>query len=530
MTISRRDFLKLSSFLTASAILKPSLQLLPSRPSTDPNAKNVLIILFDTLSARNINFYGYPRETMPNLSRLLERATVYHNHYASSNFTTPGTASLLTGRYPWEHLALKLTNEVKPELAKHSIFNYFKNYYRLAYTHNDYADILLSQFNNAINQHESYKTLLLENELISSRQWIMDILDKDRDIAMLFKTRLTDLSLDGFLYSLLFPNLLGEDEFQPPAEITAKFPRGLPKAHRRGYFILEQAIDWILQQTTSIPQPFLQYFHFLPPHSPYNTREDYVDVFLDDNFQPAEKPMHPVVVPIEILTRTEELNLRQEYDEYLLYVDSEFNRMFNQLDQRGVLDNTLIVFTSDHGEIFERNSKDHSDSYLFDPLVKIPLVIFEPGQTERQDIHSLTSCIDVMPTLLNYTGQEIPSELPGQILPPFVEPSNESSRTIYALDTRLNHDPSHITVATLMMIRENFKVIRYSNYAEYYSLFGRTKKLDAMQIKDPIYYEIFDLHLDQEELNNLALTPSPEHLALIDEIEQFYRENVEFPR
>lgn len=530
MTISRRDFLKLSTLMTASTMFHPGLEFFPFTHSSDPNAKNVIIILFDTLSASNINFYGYPRKTMPHLTRLLEQATVYHNHYASSNFTTPGTASLLTGRYPWEHLALKLTNEVKPELSTHNIFNFFENYYKLAYTHNDYADILLSQFSNAINQHESYKTLLLENELISSSQWFMDLLEKDRDTALLFKSRLTDLDLDGFLYSLLFPSLLGEDEFQIPAEFLVKFPRGLPKSHRRGYFILEQATDWISQQTTSIPQPFLQYLHFLPPHSPYNTREDFFNMFLDDNFQPAEKPMHPVVIPIDILPRTEELNLRQKYDEFILYVDSEFNRIFTQLDKQGILENTLVVFTSDHGEIFERKSREHIDSYLFDPLVKIPLVIFEPGQTERQDIHSITSCIDVLPTLLNYTGQEIPSELPGQILPPFKEPPIESSRTIYALDTRLNHDPSHITVATLMMLRENFKVIRYSNYSDYYTLAGQNKKLAAMQIRDPIYYEIFDLDRDREELNNLALSPSLEHQVLIDEIEQFFRENVEYPQ
>ena len=107
MTVSRRDFLKI--FNSADSLRTVSsrvLQLFPSTISADPNAKNVLIIVFDTLSASSINFYGYPQETMPHLTRLLNRPTVYHNYYASSNFTTPGTASMLTGRHAWEHRGL----------------------------------------------------------------------------------------------------------------------------------------------------------------------------------------------------------------------------------------------------------------------------------------------------------------------------------------------------------------------------------------------------------------------------------------
>ena len=70
-------------------------------------APNVLILLFDALSAKHISTYGYPRETMPNLTRFAQQATVYHAHYSGGNFTTPGTASLLTGTYPWSHRALE---------------------------------------------------------------------------------------------------------------------------------------------------------------------------------------------------------------------------------------------------------------------------------------------------------------------------------------------------------------------------------------------------------------------------------------
>jgi arylsulfatase A-like enzyme len=156
------------------------------------------------------------------------------------------------------------------------------------------------------------------------------------------------------------------------------------------------------------------------------------------------------------------------------------------------------------------------------------LIIFEPGQTQRKDIHTTTSCIDLLPTLLNYTGQEIPPNLPGQILPSFSKSSSENSRNIFAMDSRLNSSSSHIDTVSLMMRKDNLKIIRYSGYADFYRA-NRRQKLNIMKIQSEIYFEVFDLEIDPEELNNLASDPSPEIQGLIDELEQFYRENVEYP-
>jgi arylsulfatase A-like enzyme len=530
MNVSRRDFLKFSSLLTASALFPPGLQLLPSKLSTDPNAKNILIIVFDALSASNINFYGYPRETMPNLTRLLDRATVYHNHYASSNFTTPGTASLLTGRPPWEHLALKLGYSVKSELSDKNVFSYFDDYYTWAYTHNPYADIFLSQFNQSISLHKYYKNLFLKLDQTKLSQWFTDMMENELDAALLFKTRLEDNSLDGFLYSLLFPSLLGKDKNNYPPEILNRFPRGIPDVDQWGPFILEDSINWTLQQCASLPQPFLGYLHFYPPHYPYNTREEFINAFRYDGYRPPEKPQHPVVLPENPISEEENLEERRNYDEFILYVDAEFNRLFSALEQIGVLENTLLIFTTDHGEMFERKVKGHSEPYVFDPVVKVPLIIFEPGQTERRDIHDLTSCIDLLPTLLHFTGHDIPAELPGQVLPAFNPDPIDPQRTIFAMGAQYEPNDNHLTMATLMMRRGNLKVIRYSNYAEAYRHHGRTDLLDAMQNKEPVFFEVYDLESDPEELHNLALSPFPEIELLIDELESFYRDNIEYPK
>ena len=109
--------------------------------------------------------YGYPRMTMPNLEKLLDRATVYHQHHAGGTFTTPGTATLLTGTLPWTHRAYNVDGTIIPEQIQQNMFTQFseRGYYGFAYTHNPLADLLLRQFRSSIDQYFPEHEFFLEN-------------------------------------------------------------------------------------------------------------------------------------------------------------------------------------------------------------------------------------------------------------------------------------------------------------------------------------------------------------------------------
>ena len=88
------------------------------------------------------------RSAKINLKRLAEKAIVYHNHYAGGANTTPGTATLLTGQYPWSHGAMKRTPAIMdPHSITQNIFTLFKQfgYHSVTYTHNPLAEKLLQQ-------------------------------------------------------------------------------------------------------------------------------------------------------------------------------------------------------------------------------------------------------------------------------------------------------------------------------------------------------------------------------------------------
>src|SRR5512143_981122 len=142
---NRRDILKMLALLPASLYFS-RLAETAARPPASPDARNVLIVLLDALTAKNIQLYGYPRRTMPNLARMADRATVYHSHYSAGNFTTPGTSSLLTGTYPWTHRAVGLGRKVLESMRHRSMFAFFDDYYRTAYSHNNFVNTLLRQF------------------------------------------------------------------------------------------------------------------------------------------------------------------------------------------------------------------------------------------------------------------------------------------------------------------------------------------------------------------------------------------------
>src|SRR6202142_2305571 len=148
--LSRRDFLKLAAM--APSALAFSQTIAPS--PLGANSPNIIVMVFDAMSADNLSLYGYPRKTSPNFERLAQRSMGYHSHYSAGSFTTSGTASLLTGLYPWTHRAISINGQVAPALAEKNIFSLFgKSYDRVGFGQNFLAELLLSEFRSSLDVH-----------------------------------------------------------------------------------------------------------------------------------------------------------------------------------------------------------------------------------------------------------------------------------------------------------------------------------------------------------------------------------------
>jgi arylsulfatase A-like enzyme len=483
-TLERRDFLKLISLLPLIASKWPSRIDSQVMQSSSLQTPNVLILVFDALSAQHISLYGYPRETMPNLSRFAERATVYHNHYSGGNFTSPGTASLLTGTYPWTHRAIHLHGTVSDRIAHRNIFNLFnqQRYNRLGYSHNLLVTNLLYQFKDDLDVLKWTRELCLVDDQFADR-----LFPGDYNVA--YASEWLQLSRGNREPTSLFLSIIHQflrsvRSKEIMKEYGDEFPKGIPN-HLNEYFILEDAINWLVSELENILQPFFLYFHVLPPHSPYTSRREFIDMF-DDDIKFVSKPAR-----FFSQGKSDKFlySNRQEYDEYIAYADAEFGRLYDSMLENGMLDNTILAVTADHGEMFERSIWGHLTPALYQPIIHIPLLISSPGQAQREDIHTQTSCVDLLPTLLKLTHQPIPDWCEGEILPPYSDSVSTSVRPVFSVEGKKNPKHGSLNIATFAVINEQYKLIYYSGYDD-----------------DVPECELFDLANDPQEMIDLAAT------------------------
>jgi choline-sulfatase len=449
---TRRDFLKLGSMLPLSLAARPLNGLLPASAPTG-TGPNVLIVIFDALSALNVQMHGYGRETMPNLERLARRAIVYHQNYAGSNFTSPGTASLLTGTLPWTHRAFQASGRVAESRVPNNIFSVFPDYHRIAFTHNSWAMSLLNQFDAWIDEKVSRRTMYLDNYDAP----IQELFQRDQDLVDVAWTRGMKVE-EGYAYSLFLSRLYQRVREAAVAGMRRNFPRGLPMTSSKDAFLLEHAVDWLSSRLGQLPQPFFGYFHYLPPHAPYATSAEFYDRFAGDGLRIIAKPLSDFG---DTRTEAEAVKARREYDEFLLYVDKAFASLYASLENGGYLENTWLVVTSDHGEMFERGLIGHGGPAMYEPVVRTPLIIFEPGRQERLDVHTPSSAVDLLSTLAQVTGHAIPSWAEGKVLPPFSEEAADDERPILSLQARKSRPDAPLTNATIALRRGRHKLIHY---------------------------------------------------------------------
>jgi arylsulfatase A-like enzyme len=482
--LNRREFLKIASLLPFLSFRVPVFLQEMSSGVQNQDRPNILILVFDALSAKNMSVYGYNRETTPNLARFARRAMIYHSHYAAGNFTTPGTASILTGVYPWSHRAFHYFGTVRENYARRNMFNLVGagDYYDVAYTHNNLANILLNQFDGSINELKPTRELCLFSE-----NWFADkVFLNDYNLAFVRENEIFQGLLNDHLPSSLFLSEFHQlwrvvNKRRLQNQYISSFPRGIPSLNGSlSFFLLEDAIDWIGSQIKNFPQPFLGYFHLLPPHAPYTTRREFVNIFDDGWNPPPKKPSFFSPGYSDDLLNQK----RREYDEYIAYADAEFGRLYDFLEQSGLLENTYLVITSDHGEMFERGILAHETPTLYEPVIRVPLIISRPGKQQREEIFTPTSCVDLLPTLLQLTGLDIPSWCEGSVLPPFKK--NGSQNNIFSVEAKNNPKHAPLTKATFSLARNEYKLIHYLGYDD------RVPK-----------FELFDIANDPEERQDL---------------------------
>ncbi|MGZ9222813.1 MAG: sulfatase/phosphatase domain-containing protein, partial [Anaerolineales bacterium] len=149
----------------------------------------------------------------------------------------------------------------------------------------------------------------------------------------------------------------------------------------------------------------------------------------------------------------------------------------------------------------ERGISGHGSRVLYQPVVRIPLMIFEPGRQAGTDIYESTSAVDVLPTLAHLTGQKTPGWTEGVVLPPYG--TTTPDRNVYVVQAIDNAQDAALTQASTVLVKENYKLHYYFGYPE-------TSEGELVKL--------FDIKSDPEELVDLYSSKGGIAMELLNEL------------
>ena len=174
--------------------------------------------------------------------------------------------------------------------------------------------------------------------------------------------------------------------------------------------VTDDALDWLGEERKKGPdKPFFLWVHYIEPHAPYRFHKDYADR-LDVN--------------------DDQLTKKDRYDTEIAAVDTSIERLLTGIRQAVEEKDLIVVLTADHGEsLGEHNYWGHG-RYLYEPSLRIPLGIVWPGVIPAGTVSSQATLLDIMPTLLDLVGLEIPDGLPGESWAPTIRGASEIAERV----------------------------------------------------------------------------------------------------
>ena len=402
-------------------------------------APNLLFLYTDEQRYDTLAAYGNTRIQMPNLDRLAEQSTVFERAYCTQPVCTPSRCSLLTGLWPHTSGCTRNNIPLRPETKC--------------------LPEMLPTGRYLCAHHGKWH---LGDEIF--RQHGFDEWRSTEDVYHAYYRPDRDQSKRSDFHHWLVARGHTPDPNDLPPEIGSRFFRKqiarLPEQHSRPAFLSEQAARFIRDNSD---RPWALYVNFLEPHMPFHSCRDGQyspdDVELPANFDP-ERPALNVLrhrlkaaryfhngfegQPLKTERHWRELIAR--YWGLCSLVDTHVGRILDALRETGRFDNTIIVFTSDHGDMMGSHGL-LGKTVMFEQSVRVPMLIRLPGQAEPRRVTGPVSQIDVVPTLLDLLGAGRREGLQGTSLRPQLAGGGRVDRDVFIEWIPDGEGPGQITGA-----------------------------------------------------------------------------------
>jgi arylsulfatase A-like enzyme len=361
---------------------------LPAPPGA---ARNVLLIVWDTVRAANLSLHGYHRRTTPNLERLAGRGARFDLALSTSSWTLPSHASLFTGRWPHE-LGVDWTSPMRPDVPTLAEYLGSRGYDTAGFVANlEYcgretglARGFAHYEDYPIEPYETFARYVGLGHRLEVPTW-----------ACLLEGLLRKLSLRT-------PDLI---------------PRSGEHA-KRGAAVDRAFLDW-LSGRRGPRRPFFAFLNFNDAHSPYEvpdasspgfglrpeTCRDRLTLWHWNGLEKANLAYRDVRMAADV------------YDDCIAYLDRRLGALLDELGRRGVLEDTLVIVTADHGEHLGDHLLFFHGCSLYRQLVQVPLVIVDPSTVPAgRVVAEPVSLRDVPATVVDLLGLGRDAPFPGRSL------------------------------------------------------------------------------------------------------------------
>ena len=395
--------------------------------------KNVLFIMADQLRRDHLSCYGHPHLKTPTIDALAKRGVRFTQAHTSSPVCGPARMSLYTGRTAFSHGAS--WNFVPLHIGEFTLGDYLRpNGIRVALAGKTHMRPDLDGMQQlGISAGSDLGVLASE---CGFEPWERD--DGEHPNQKFNPDLAYNKWLRGHGYESPNPwNDFANSGRGPKGELMSGwalrhsiYPARIDKAHSETAYMTKRAIDFI---DDAGDKPWVLHLSYIKPHWPYIAPDPYHNMFKDVAHAPANKhvkeketthPVYQAFMNMEVGQTFARDDVRQTvlpaYMGLIKEIDDQLARVMDHLKQNQLWDNTLIVFTSDHGDYMG----DHwlGEKELFhEPSVSVPLIIVDPDTradaTRGQVDDRLVEGIDILPTILEALNVKVPEQrIEGQSL------------------------------------------------------------------------------------------------------------------
>jgi len=393
-------------------------------------ARKVLFITADQWRGDALGLLSHPAAVTPNLDRLARQGTTFTRHYTVATPCGPARASLLTGLYPFLHRSIR---NGAPLDARHSNI-------ALEVRKAGFDPVLFGYTDSSADPG----VMAPADPRLKSYEGVLP--------GFRLEASLNEAALTGWLSELARKGYPVPDRhmdiYRHPGtpKVIERFDRG-PAVYKAEdsdtAYIADKVLDYLRLRRK---QDWFVHAVFLRPHppiiapAPYNTLVEAgrVPTALKHGSRDAERAVHPYLdawlsqqshaayfesqVNVQSLPEADLAGIRAVYFGLIAEVDAQIGRLLDHLERTGELAETLVIFTSDHGEMLG----DHwcwGKGGWFDASNHIPLIIRDPrtpASARGQRVEAFTESVDLMPTVLDWLGLDTPHEANGASLAPWL--------------------------------------------------------------------------------------------------------------